>query len=164
MSLRNYALFITPGVDPKLGAYTFEEVLQTVYHQMGLELTPKKMAARVQTNVESEQRLALRLMPLFLKNIAMKMVYDAVGERNSCLTLSNLGAVSLPEGMMPYVTRLDFVLGVQATRPNNLGMLSYGGKLYCNFIRNIEEPALEREFFTFLRKLGLQVKVESNQR
>lgn len=164
MSLRNYALFITTGVDPKLGAYTFEEVLQTVYHQMGLELTPKKMAARVQTNVESEQRLALRLMPLFLKNIAMKMVYDAVGERNSCLTLSNLGAVSLPEGMMPYVTRLDFVLGVQATRPNNLGMLSYGGKLYCNFIRNIEEPALEREFFTFLRKLGLQVKVESNQR
>ncbi len=164
MSLRNYVLYITPGVDPKLGEYTFEEVLQTVHHQMGVELTPKKMAAKVQTNVEAEQLLVLKLMPLFLKNIAMKMVYDAVGERNSCLTLSNLGAVSLPETMKPYVKRLDFVLGVQATRPNNLGMLSYDGKLYCNFIRNIREPTLEREYFTFLRKLGLHVKVESNQR
>lgn len=85
-----------PGVDPKLGDYTFEEVLKTVYHQMGVELTSKKLAAKVQANVEAEQHLALRLMPLFLKNIAMKLVYDAVGERNSCLTLSNLGAVTLP--------------------------------------------------------------------
>ena len=91
-------------------------------------------------------------------------MYDAVGERNSCLTLSNLGAVTLPEEMRPYVARLDFVLGVQATRPNNLGVLSYGDKLYCNFIRKIEEPTLEREFFQFLRGLGLSVKVESNQR
>lgn len=163
-SLRNYVLYVTPGVDPKLGDYTFEEVLKTVYHQMGVELTSKKLAAKVQANVEAEQHLALRLMPLFLKNIAMKLVYDAVGERNSCLTLSNLGAVTLPEEMRPYVARLDFVLGVQATRPNNLGVLSYGDKLYCNFIRKIEEPTLEREFFQFLRGLGLSVKVESNQR
>lgn len=164
MSLRNYVLYITPGVDPKLGEYTFEEVLKTVYHQMGVELTPKKMAARVETNVASESYLILKLMPLFLKNLAMRMVYDAVGERNSCLTLSNLGAVSLPEPMDRYVERIEFVLGLQATRPNNLGVVSYGGKLYCNFIRSIQEPTLEREFFTFLRQLGLRVKVESNQR
>ena len=164
MSLRNYVLYLTPGVDPRLGEYTFEEVLKTVHHFMGMELTPKKMAAKVETNVQSERLLILKLMPLFLKNLAMKMVYDAVGERNSCLSLSNLGQVELPEQMRPYVERLDFVLGVQATRPNNLGMLSYGGKLYCNFIRNIEEPTLEHHFFTFLRKLGLHVKVESNER
>ena len=87
-----------------------------------------------------------------------------MGERNSCLTMSNLGAVSLPPEMAPYVARMDFIIGSQATRPNNMGMLSYGDKLYCNFIRNIEEPLLEREFFVFLRKLGLHVKVESNQR
>ena len=129
MSLRNYVLYLTPGVDPRLGEYTFEEVLKTVQHFMGMELTPKKMAAKVETNVQSERLLILKLMPLFLKNLAMKMVYDAVGERNSCLSLSNLGQVELPEQMRPYVDRLDFVLGVQATRPNNLGMLSYGGKL-----------------------------------
>lgn len=47
-SLRNYVLYVTPGVDPKLGDYTFEEVLKTVYHQMGVELTSKKLAAKVQ--------------------------------------------------------------------------------------------------------------------
>ena len=32
MSLRNYVLYLTPGVDPRLGEYTFEEVLKTVHH------------------------------------------------------------------------------------------------------------------------------------
>lgn len=163
-SLRNYALFITPGVDPRFGEYSFDEVLKIVFHQMGMELTPKQMAAKVYTNVEAERMLLLKLMPLFIKNFAMKMVYYAVGERNSCLTLSNLGDETLPEEMRPYVRRMDFILGMQATRPHNLGMLSYDGKLYCNFIRNTIEPDLEREFFTFLRSLGLHVKVESNQR
>ena len=92
------------------------------------------------------------------------MVFNSIGERKSCLTLSNLGAVKVPEIMAPFLSRMDFVLGTQATRPNNCGILSYGGKLYINFIRNIKEPSLEREFFTALRKLGLHVTVESNQR
>ena len=139
-------------------------MLKIVYHQMGMELTQKQMAAKVQTNVEAERMLLLKLAPLFIKNIAMKAVYYAVGERNSCLTLSNLGEASVPDEMRQYVERIDFILGPQSTRPNNLGVISYGGKLYCNFIRNTEEPTLEREFFTFLRGLGLHVKVESNQR
>ena len=56
-------------------------------------------------------------MPLFVKNLAMKMVFDAVGERKSCLCLSNLGNVRLPEAMVPYVRRMDFIIGVQAVAP-----------------------------------------------
>lgn len=101
-------------------------------------------------------------MPLFLKNIAMKLVYDTVGERTNCLNLSNLGDIKVPDAMRRYVTRFDFILGVQATKPNNCGVLSYNGKLYMNFIRNTVEPVLEFQFYQVLRELGLHVKVESN--
>ena len=113
-------------------------------------------------NVNAERSPLLRVMPLFLKNIAMKLVYDTVGERTNCLNLSNLGDIKVPDPMRRYVTRFDFILGVQATKPNNCGVLSYNGKLYMNFIRNTVEPVLEFQFYRVLRELGLHVKVESN--
>lgn len=113
-------------------------------------------------NVNAERSPLLRVMPLFLKNIAMKLVYDTVGERTNCLNLSNLGDIKVPDVMRLYVTRFDFILGVQATKPNNCGVLSYNGKLYMNFIRNTVEPVLEFQFYQVLRELGLHVKVESN--
>ena len=64
--------------------------------------------------------------------------------------------------MRPYVERFDFILGVQAKAPYNCGVLSYGGTLFINFIRNIQEPALEYHFHCVLRDLGVPVQVESN--
>ena len=93
----------------------------------------------------------------------MKAVFYAVGEKKSCLSMSNLGAVVLPDIMMPYVERMDFILGVQATAPYNCGVLSFGDTLYINFIRNIEESELEYHFHRVLQSFGLPVQVQSNQ-
>ena len=94
----------------------------------------------------------------------MKLAFNLVGERYSCLTMSNLGVVNIPEEMAEFVNRMDFTLGVQAASPNNCGIISYNGKLYINFIRDTKEAELEREFFTLLRSLGIHSKVESNSR
>jgi NRPS condensation-like uncharacterized protein len=161
-SLRNFALYTTPEIDPRLGRYTFPEICAAIRHRMGLDINPKVMSAKIAANVCNEQILAVKLMPLFLKNIVMKAVFLAVGERTSCLSLSNLGAVRLPEEMTPYVQRLDFILSPQASRPHNCGILSYGDTLYINFIRNIREPSLEYHFFRVLQSQGLPVTVESN--
>ena len=129
---------------------------------MGLDIEPKVMSAKIATNVSSERLLAVRVLPLFVKNFVMKAVFNSVGEKKSCLSMSNLGAVELPEVMRPYVQRMDFILGTQATAPHNCGVLSYNGSLYINIIRNIREPELEYHFYRVLRSLGLDVEVESN--
>lgn len=161
-SMRNFALYTTPEVDPKLGDYSFEELCQIIQHRVALDVTPKQMSARIATNVKSEQVFLLKITPLFIKNLVMKAVFLAVGERKSCLCLSNLGQVTLPKEMEAYVERLDFILSSQAMSPHNCGVLSYGDTLYINFTRNIVEPNLEREFFLVLRDMGLPVEVQSN--
>ena len=113
-SLRNFAMFAVPEADPRLGEYTFEELCQLIKHRMGLEITPKFMASVIATNVKDERNILLRIVPLPLKNIVMKAVFDSVGEKKTCLALSNLGAVKLPEVMKPYITRMDIILDVQA--------------------------------------------------
>lgn len=161
-SIRNFALYTTPEVDPKLGDYSFEELCQIIQHRMALDVTPKQMSARIATNVKSERVFLLKITPLFIKNLVMKAVFLAVGERKSCLCLSNLGQVTLPREMESYVERLDFILSSQAMSPHNCGVLSYKDTLYVNFTRNIVEPNLEREFFLVLREMGLPVEVQSN--
>ena len=163
-TLRNFASYITPEVDPRMGDYTFDEICAAVHHRMGLENNPQTMRAKFAANVASEQSPLLRVMPLFIKNLAMKAVFDTVGECKSCLCLSNLGVVHLPEVMAPYVDRMDFIIGVQAKAPHNCGVLTWNGTAYINCIRSIQEPELELHFYRVLHQLGLPVRVESNQR
>lgn len=162
-TMRNFALYLTPDIDPRLGEYTFEEMISAIHHRLGLDLNAKTMAYKFTPNVRNERMKLLRIAPLFLKNAVMKLVYLAVGERKVSICFSNLGMVKLPSAMARYVTRIDFVLGVQASSPCNCGICTYGGRIYINFIRSISESELERLFFTTLRKLGLHVYIESNE-
>lgn len=163
-SLRNFALYTIPEILPRIGRYEFEEICRAVQNHMGAEITQKQMGMKIAANVNSERFAIVKVMPLFIKNFVMKAVYDAVGERTSCMTLSNLGAIKLPEEMLPYVKRVDFVLGTQAITPCNCGVISLGDTMYINFVRNIRESQLEYRFFRVLQKLGLSVTVESNVR
>lgn len=163
-TLRNFALYITPELDPKLGDYEFDEVCSAVHHRLGLDNNAKHMSTKIASNVNSELSPILKVMPLFVKNAAMRAVFDTVGERKSCLCMSNLGLVKLPEVMEKYIKRMDFIIGVPSASAYNCALLSYGGTTYINLIRNIVEPELEREFHGVLRELGLHVKIESNQR
>jgi NRPS condensation-like uncharacterized protein len=162
-SLRNFALYTIPELDPRLGHYDFRELCTIVRLKMATEVTQKQMAQAIAANVRSEQLMAVRVIPLPLKNLIMKAVFQAVGERKSFMSLSNLGAVSLPEEMRRYVTGWDLILGPQASAPHNCGVLSYGDDLILNFIRNIKEPALEAHCFRILQNLGLGVTVQSNR-
>ena len=58
--------------------------------------------------------------------------------------------------------RLDFILGPQASAPHNCGVISWGGKLYMNMIRNIREPELEACLCRVLREMDLDITVQSN--
>lgn len=161
-TLRNFAMYTIPELDPRLGAYSFEEICQVIRCKMGTEITAKHMGSVIATNVNDEKNPLVRLIPLPLKNIVMKAIFDSVGEKKSCLTLSNLGSVQVPAEMGKYIRRFDFILGAQAAAPYNCGMLSYADTIYINFIRNIQQPELERHFFAVLQKLGLSATVESN--
>ncbi|MBO5262277.1 MAG: alpha/beta hydrolase fold domain-containing protein [Clostridia bacterium] len=163
-TLRNFVLYTTPGVDPRYGEYTFEEICKIVYHQMSLEVTPKQMSARIATNVGNENTLILKLAPLFLKNMIMKLAFKAVGEKKSTFSFSNMGVVTMPQEMAEFVTRVDVLLGVQSTAPYNSAMVTYGGKTYLNIIRNIKDSILERELYNTFKELGLKVVAESNSR
>lgn len=163
-TLRNFILYTIPGIETKYGDYTFPEICQSVHHQMKLQITPGRMAAIIAANVSSEKSLLIRSAPLPLKNIVMSGVYDAVGERKSCFSFSNLGVSKMPPEFEAYVDRLDFVLGTQKSQRYNTSLITYKGKMMFNITRNTEKPLLERHLYEVLRERGVHVIAESNTR
>ena len=163
VTLRNFAMYCIPELDARLGCYTLDEICKIIQHKMGSEFTAKHMGCVIATNVNDEKNPLVRLIPLPIKNAVMKAIFDSVGEKKSCLTLSNIGQVKVPEIMEKYIERFDFILGVQAAAPYNCGMLSFKDTIYINFIRNIKDAELERHFFAVLQESGLSATVESNR-
>ena len=163
-TLRNFVLTLNPGVDPRMGHYSLEDLCKIIAGQLQAEATPQQMAGRIAANVTPQQLWPLRLMPLTVKNLAMRLVYSRRGESKGCINLSNLGAVRLPAPFAPFVTRLEFIVGTQRSYPNNCSVASYGGSTYINMIRNIRESELERRFFSALVELDIPVSIESNER
>ena len=163
-TLRNFTLAVNIGFDPRLGEYSHPEICRLMYHQLQAETIPQKMAGRVSTNVELQRSLPLRLIPLPLKTLAMRLVYTLSGESKGCLNISNMGVVKLPETMTPYVERFDFVIWVQYSYPNNCSVVSWQRKTYISMIRGIRDSELERLFFSRLVELGIPVDIESNRR
>lgn len=163
-TLRNFSLFVTVGINPKMGDYTMRETIEAIRHQMGLKITKKELGAMLTANVRPEKSIFLRAAPLPLKNAVMKAVYNTVGEKTSCITISNMGVQELPPEMSQYVSHLEFVLGILADTVYNCSAISYGDKLRFTFTSNICEHELERLFFTELVKAGVHVKIENNEK
>jgi NRPS condensation-like uncharacterized protein len=163
-TLRNFILYTIPGVETKFGDYSFEELCQSVQHQMKLQITPRRMAAIIAANVSSERGLLVRAAPLPLKNLVISGVYNAVGERKSCYSFSNLGVSRMPPEFEAYVDRMDFVLGTGKFQRYNTSLITFKGKMMFNITRNVSEPLLERHLYEVLRERGVHVIAESNTR
>lgn len=163
-TVRNFASYVNAGIEPRFGDFSLEEIIRFVHGQMASEINEKLLNAKFSTNVRSEQNGLLRIMPLFIKTQAMKLVFNFKGDRQSSSSLSNLGNVELPEAMARHIERLDFMLGPLKRNRVACAVVSYNGKVVINFTRKIIEPHVERGFFTRLRKLGVCALVESNER
>ena len=161
-TLRNFALTVNPGVDARLGDCTLSQLCASIAGQLAADATPQRMAGRIAANVQPQQLTLLKLAPLPVKNAVMRMVYARSGESKGCLNISNLGLVKLPEAMRPYVRRIEFVIGVQRSYPNNCSVVADEQTTCISMIRRIRESELEQRFFARLVELGVPVEIESN--
>ena len=162
-TVRNFSAFVIPGIDSAHGDYIFEEILILVHHFLHFEVTEKLLRTQVAANLRSAANPFVRIMPLFIKNFLIKMVYKYVGPSSFTSTISNLGVVKVPKEMEKYVKSFDITLGATQDTKISCGLLGYKDNIRISFSRVIKEACVEKEFFTFLVRSGIPVAVESNQ-
>ncbi len=150
-TLRNFSLYALPCVRSEDSRRTFPELANHIHAQIQQQLSVAYLRSMIETTAALEHNAFLRLLPLHLKCIGLRIGFRLCGSRTSSLTLSNLGQFQFPEPMRPFIRHTDFILSPRTRTPYNCGVVSCNGKLHINFTRSCKNPELERIFF---RKLS----------
>jgi len=163
ITLRNFITMIYPTIDPRLGEYTFEEIVKQVHYYMRYHINDKFLRADITRNYSTRANAFIRVVPLFIKDIVVREYYRMVQDKNSSAGLTNMGAIKVNEDMKPYIERMDIYMGQPFSTRTNCAIISYGDVLTINFASSIKESDVERFFFTKLIQDGIHVKIESNR-
>ncbi len=161
-TMRNFFLIVGLRIDPRLGRFTFDEILQKIYHYMRVEINKKYINQQIKRNVRGEVHPVIRSLPLFIKNIGLSFIYNFAGDNQYTSNFSNLGKVTLPESLTGYIEGFDFYPPPNPKYKISCTAISYKDRLSISFGKLIEESDIERFFFTKLIKIGIPVKIETN--
>ncbi len=162
--MRNFSLFVMPEIDRRLGHYTFDEILKSVFHQMQLETDVKLVNKILSRNVGSERNIIVRAIPLFIKNPILRMNFKKMGCSQYTGVLSNLGGIHFPPPMMEHIESVMVV----PPPPNKLtkvscGIIGFNNLITITFGNITRSRELERNFFRFLTSENIPVTITYNR-
>ena len=163
-TLRNFISMVYPSIDPRMGDYTFEEILAHVHHYMRYYINPKFLNADIVTNAAVQQNPIIRVVPLFIKDFTVRKFYANVQDGQSSAGLTNVGICRVPKEMESFVERFDVLMGQPFSARTNCAIISYQNVLTVNFTSSIKETDIERYFFRKLICDGIPVKIETNRK
>ena len=162
-TLRNFITMVYPSIDPRLGDYTFEEIVEQVHHYMKYYISEKFLRGDITTNAATQRNPVIRVVPLFIKDFVVRTFYTKVQDKNSSAGLTNMGALKVPEDMKPYIERFDIYMGQPFSSRTNCAIISFEDTLTINFASSIVEADVECLFFRKLVQDGIHVTIESNR-
>ena len=162
-TLRNFITMVYPVVDPRLGDYSFPEIVAQVHNYMRYYINEKFLKGDITTNANTQRNPFIRVVPLFVKDFVVRLFYTRVQDKNSSAGLTNMGAVKVPEDMKPHIERFDIYMGQPFSSRTNCAIISFEDILTVNFASSIIESDVERYFFRKLVADGIHVTVESNR-
>jgi len=157
----NFFSMISVGLLATRNDYTFDDIVATVKEQFGQKLTREYFAAKIAYNVSFAKSLYVRFLPLFIKNIGLKITYLRTSKSNT-ITLSNIGRFKVPERYISFITGIELIMGATNSEPMKCSICSFERSMVITFTSRIQDTYLQRAFFRKLAADGINVTIESN--
>lgn len=159
-TMRNFSLYVIPEIDLRLGKYTFDELIKTVYHQMQLETDKKLINKMISRNVGGEKNPFIRGIPLMIKSIVLSKLYLRGTSKYSGV-ITNLGKIDFSPELNNLIKRFIFIPPPANKRLKvNCGVAGFDNKLVLSFGNISRSRKLEKYFFSFLTNDGIPVRIE----
>lgn len=160
-TLKNFFAAVSAVFKPTKEEYTFEEVLAEVTKSLTDQVNKENLDKLLSYNVSNEKNKVIRLVPLFVKNFALRCVYKKSARANTS-TISNLGMVGVPEEYKDYIEGFHALLSLSKGQNLKATVLSYGNTLTFSFSSAVVKTDIQKTFFRKIANDGAQVAIESN--
>ena len=152
---------VSAEFSPEKENYTFEEVLLIVKESLRSQIKKENLEDIFSYNVSNEKNLAMRAVPLVIKNLAIRSVYTKTALANTT-TVTNIGNVKVREAYEPYIEMFHSFLAMSKGQLLKGTICSYHETLAFTFSSVLEKPVVQKIFFRTLAAEGLDVTIESN--
>ena len=159
---RNFFINITPSIDPSLGNFTLEEIIEYLDNYFRMKITQKEFYKSIYKAMNPIRNVMIKAVPYFIKRIFFPFIFDYYGERGYTTGFSNLGIFRLDEKYIKYVKGLRFLPPPSKRCKIKIGVISDNEKAYVTFGNLTTNHEIEREFFVYLRKRGIKSKIITN--
>ena len=160
-SMNNFFIPVNIKVDFYKKIYTFEELIKIVDEEVKKEIEKENLARKFKSTVAYEVNLFARAVPLFIKNFIIKIGF-LIGDSVVSATLSNLGNIKVSEEIRPYIDKYDVMIYCNNSQPMKIALVSFEDKMSLAFSSCLTDVEIQKSFFTFLTKLGINVTITSN--
>ena len=161
ITTKNFFVMVSAEFHPTKEVYAFAEVLEIVRDNLRSQINREHLEKLFSYNVSNEKLLAARAVPLFLKNIAMKLVYTKSALANTT-TITNIGNIGVDEEYRPYVEMFHAFLAMSKGQHLKGTICSYGSMLVFSFSFDLKDVSVQRGFFRKIAADGIEVELETN--
>ena len=158
---KNFFVVVSAVFEPEREDYTFEEVLEITTKSLKEQINKENLEKLFSYNVSNEMNLALRAVPLFLKRIAIRQVFNASAKANTT-TVTNLGIIKAAEPYDSFIDGFEAVLSMSKGQNMKMTVTSYKDKMTMTFSSSIRENDIQKTFFRKLSEDGINISIETN--
>lgn len=161
ITTKNFFVMVSAEFHPTKDSYTFPELLTLVQESLRSQLTSEHLEEIFSYNVSNQKRWYLKIVPLPLKNIAMRHVYSQSALANTT-TITNVGMIQIDEPYKQYIEQFHAFLALSKGQHIKGTVCTYNDTLVFSFSFDLVDPSVQRGFFRRLAQDGLHVEIESN--
>ena len=160
-SMRNFMLYTRTTGEFRNKSITFEDVVGYVKDTLS-KVNRDLLMRQLVSNVNVEKNVLVKILPLPIKNFIMRIAYKLHGQDSNTVSFSNLGKLTIPEDMAPYIERFEFMIGVSKLSPVNMGAVSVNNTFVFSYASKFVDRDVIQQIASNMANLGIKVTVETN--
>lgn len=158
---KNFFVMVGAEFHPKEENYTFEEVLKIIQRSLKEQITKENLESQFSVSVSNQKNKFLRMVPLMMKNLVMRFVYNRSAAAYTS-TITNIGFAKLDPIYEPYIKRFRAFIAMSKGQSLKGCINSYQDTLVFNFTSTFSDTSVQREFFRKIAEDGVTVQIETN--
>ena len=162
VTTRNFFVVVSAEFWPKeQKRYSFDEVLTDIVGNLRSQIQKEHLEDLFSYSVSNQKNKFLRVFPLFLKNIAIKVVYTQSALANTT-TVTNIGNIQVEEAYRDYIESFHAFISASKGQFIKGTICSYKNTLTFTISSLFSETHIQQGIFRKLAEDGVDVTIETN--
>lgn len=158
---KNFFVMVSAEFRARKQQYTFEEVIQIIKESLHSQINKEHLEDLFSYSVSNQMNKLMRPVPLFIKNIAMRLVYTKSAVANTT-TITNIGNIKIDALYEPYVKGFKAFIAMSKGQEIKGTICSYQDTLVFTFSSVFAEAMVQKAFFRKIASDGVEVEIQTN--